>query len=681
MLGWRFLGWYTGPDGGVRIIDEYGQFLKNAGDGAYTTNTGAWCYFDDMTLYALWEPQIYTISLNAMMSGVGDADATKDVYEKYDTNWYLDEYAVTPAVTAITPPVWPGYTFGGYYTEANGAGTQIIDENGIILANHHTFLEHTMLLAKWDPTPYRVEVRMNLDDAAYTGQDVALYQYGALRYTLNESPPGVYTYDVPLGSPAPGVVGGTYDLYVGGEDTGRTVTVDLAPNTTTHLDYYTANVTTTLDSMPTEAIGAVTLHRDGDVVARLVYSGDVYTAPVLFDGAQNANNTCEVYVGGEDAGVTLNMADVTKRDVTIPYYTATVKLVYDTVWNDAAVTLRRDGTVKHYLSFVSSTTLGDGDEENIYAKIIRGDLGTDADLYKVFVNGADTFTSLQADADGLSQSNTTAVAEYYAASVDVQRDNASWTDTSAELWQDNIRAYTLVYNSGSHTYAYPYVLKRTDIADELNVRVYGSISGTNTSAVLSETSPSAALTYWSVNYSDRGTVSLRQVVADGEVASEPADPYHVGYTFLGWRTDISDENTAYNFGNAVINTVYLYAAYDAPEVRISGYIKCNIGGTVDGAGGYYRMVNLSINGYPRVNMPMNAAILHITNAADATDGYEVYDNTDAAGDGSVTVRFNTGGGGISMAAAQKFLRENVIVTVKDVGAEHTMQVYVYGSTL
>ena len=54
----------------------------------------------------------------------------------------------TPA-TSITVPQRQGYTFGGYYTEKGGKGTQYVDESGNILSSSTTFEKDTTLYAYW----------------------------------------------------------------------------------------------------------------------------------------------------------------------------------------------------------------------------------------------------------------------------------------------------------------------------------------------------------------------------------------------------------------------------------------------------------------------------------------------------------------------------------------------------
>jgi hypothetical protein len=86
---------------------------------------------------------------------------------------------------------------------------------------------------------------------------------------------------------------------------------------------------------------------------------------------------------------------------------------------------------------------------------------------------------------------------------------------------------------------------------------------------------------------------------------------------------------------------------------------------------------------------LSSATLVVTNGevsfkAGSTTGFFLNDNIDpATGNGSVSVSFGStvDNGSLSVAAAQRFLRESVIVKVKDPTKEHTMVVKIYGETI
>jgi uncharacterized repeat protein (TIGR02543 family) len=692
LKGWRFTGWWTEREGGVRIIGDWGLFdndVSGGGGVSYTAANGSWCYPDDATLYAQWEPQVVSVSLQTTMFPATDPDATTVLYQKYDIGWYLDLACTQPAFQVVVP-VWRGHDFKGYFTEPGGAGSEFISVGGLVSASLNAYTVSSSLFASWDATPYLVEVALRLDGGSWAGREVALYQSGVLRYALGEKggAPGAYEYYVDsAGDASHGVVGGSYDVYVDGAPTGAAVTVDGADETGTSLDFYTATVTTTLDGTST-AMGAVTLRRGNAVLA--VPWEDVagpYRAPVLLATGPGADNAWKVYLDGVDTGLALDMADPGARAASVPYYDATFEIVYDGSWPDAEVTLRQDGAVRHRLPWDSdSGPDGDGDTTALYHQVLRGDTGGDpaADTYQVFVNGQDTGESLVLTA--ATSGDWAASAEYYLASAAVTRDGADWQGIGVELWQGGARAYTLSYDAPAHAYRSLYVRKYAgDTPYELHVS--GSISAVQTGIQVTEAgSPgsAASVAYFSVSYVDRLDAYLTQVVRGGQLASEPAAPYHPGYTFTGWRTG-SATGPSYDFGTAVTGTLTLFAGFDAPTVTIGGYVKCNADGTVNGSGAYYRMANLSVRGFPLTDSPVTSATLTMTNgeislypASAVTDaGYALHNNLDTAGTGSVSITF---GGGASVADAQRFLREHVIVKVKNTAAEHRLRMSVYGMT-
>ena len=118
-MGYSFEEWNTEMSGGETT-------KKNVGDAITLT--------EDMTLYAIWKPNTYTVTLNAE----GGDGGTANVTATFDA-----------AMPVITIPSRDGYTFKGYYTEMDGAGTQYYDENGSG-TNSWTRAENTTLHAYWE---------------------------------------------------------------------------------------------------------------------------------------------------------------------------------------------------------------------------------------------------------------------------------------------------------------------------------------------------------------------------------------------------------------------------------------------------------------------------------------------------------------------------------------------------
>ncbi|MDR1292768.1 MAG: InlB B-repeat-containing protein [Clostridiales Family XIII bacterium] len=677
------MGFYTEKTGGVQVINDQGYFVKSAGSGAYTTQNGSWCFPEDATLYAHWESRVFAVKL---LPGSSFTSAgTSTIYEKYGTGWFSDLSATSP-IASITPPTRTGYTFEGYFTAPNGAGTKAIGKDNAVPAGKELFTQDTTLYAHWTSVAYRATVTLRLGASAYTGREVGLYQNGALRYTLKQTgaSTGVYEHYQSNAAAADfGVVSGVYDVYVDGVATNEKLTVD-GKDVQMTINYYLAEVETTLGGTPAQVGSEATLRSDafGTVTANWDDGLKKYTAPIHPSGP---NNVWKIYVDGADTGYTLDMSQTLRRAAAIPYYNATLGLVYDSGWDDAVVTLRQSGAVKYSLPYTTGDT-GPGGTVNTYQKAVPGDTG--ADLYQVFVNGLDTGETLTLIKN--SAATWTAAAEYYAAAVTVTRDGAGqpWADTGVTLWRDGAPAYTLGYDSGAGAYREPYARKYA--TDSYDVRVAGSISGADTGVKVTEAEPDPAIAYFSVTYTDKENLYLRQTVRDGLKATEPSAPYHYGSTFKGWYTEPmpDDNDEPYDFGSEVKGKLELYAGYDEPEVIIGGYVRCDADGTPNGNGGlYYKMANLVVRGFPATGTPIGSLTLTVRNCEVITysppgseSGYNVMKNIDAdTGNGTVSIVF-TGIGGVGTAEVQRFLRTNVIVKIKDTEAEHRMRVSVFGDT-
>lgn len=89
---------------------------------------------EDMTLYAIWQPNTYTVTLNAEGGTGGSTSATAT----FDA-----------ALPNITIPTRDGYVFKGYYTGTDGTGTQYYDTNGSS-TNDWTIAANTELHAYWE---------------------------------------------------------------------------------------------------------------------------------------------------------------------------------------------------------------------------------------------------------------------------------------------------------------------------------------------------------------------------------------------------------------------------------------------------------------------------------------------------------------------------------------------------
>ncbi len=164
--GYTFGGYY-GSEGG-----EGTQYYAADGSSAHT-----WDVADAKTLYAKWTAKNYTITLDNEGADSGK-EGTESISVTFDAN--------TNLTSAITKPVRDGYKFGGYYTAADGSGTQIIDENGNVNASVASYTSATKqwiyagnieLHAYWKPS---YTVTWSVNGATTTEQVVSGEQVAAL---------------------------------------------------------------------------------------------------------------------------------------------------------------------------------------------------------------------------------------------------------------------------------------------------------------------------------------------------------------------------------------------------------------------------------------------------------------------------------------------------------------------
>ena len=104
---YTFAGWYTGAGGSGTLVT------------AATTVTATAAH----TLYAMWTGEFVTVTFDAQGGAVSPASAFVTKGMAYGT---------------LPVPVWMGYVFGGWWTEAGGAGTQVTAETEVTSATNHT---------------------------------------------------------------------------------------------------------------------------------------------------------------------------------------------------------------------------------------------------------------------------------------------------------------------------------------------------------------------------------------------------------------------------------------------------------------------------------------------------------------------------------------------------------------
>ncbi len=130
--GYTFQGYYDATSGGT-------QYYKADGSSART-----WNKTSNATLYARWTANQYTITLDPQGGAGGDATKTATFGQ------------ATPTVKI---PGRNGYSFGGYYTQKNGGGTQYLKpdaNNTATSVRNWDIASNTTLYAKWNARTYTV---------------------------------------------------------------------------------------------------------------------------------------------------------------------------------------------------------------------------------------------------------------------------------------------------------------------------------------------------------------------------------------------------------------------------------------------------------------------------------------------------------------------------------------------
>ena|GEM_PF-2643212 len=151
--GYTLLGIFANADGtGTKYYNED------------KSSANVWDQAEDKTIYAAWSPKNYTITLNPEGADEGH-EGTESIAVTYDSNDNL--------TSAITKPERTGYKFSGYFTEADGAGTQLIDEDGNVIVSVSNYTSATKQWTK--------------------ASDVELHAYWKASYTVTWSVNGTET--------------------------------------------------------------------------------------------------------------------------------------------------------------------------------------------------------------------------------------------------------------------------------------------------------------------------------------------------------------------------------------------------------------------------------------------------------------------------------------------------------
>ncbi len=171
---------------GVQVIDQTGKIR--------VANTA---FEGDTTIYANWKLVDFSISLdNAEATSAG----TGTIYATNGENVWLDaNRSLKMTDYPITLPKKAGYNFGGYYSAANGGGTQYINANGYITDEGLTagkgLIADATWYAKWTAADYTVLYYCSADEVG--GDDHRAMKTVTFNETLKF--PGSSVCNAPVG--------------------------------------------------------------------------------------------------------------------------------------------------------------------------------------------------------------------------------------------------------------------------------------------------------------------------------------------------------------------------------------------------------------------------------------------------------------------------------------------------
>ncbi|WP_394926835.1 InlB B-repeat-containing protein [uncultured Robinsoniella sp.] len=113
---------------------------------------------------------IFMRDIHVNMDTQGAVSAGTEVLYSKGNLWYPTSDRSGEKVTKIASPTKTGYLFDGYYTEADGRGTQVIDKEGVVLSTLSELSVNATIYAKWSPDPslkYTATINNGTGDGSY----------------------------------------------------------------------------------------------------------------------------------------------------------------------------------------------------------------------------------------------------------------------------------------------------------------------------------------------------------------------------------------------------------------------------------------------------------------------------------------------------------------------------------
>ncbi len=581
-----------------------------------------------------------------------------------------------------------GYAFVQWNTKKDGTGTAYKAEQSIVLE------ENLIVYPIFAQIKNTAEVKLTLDGSAWSSQKVELYRNYKSVYTLAQTTAGTYTNGQ--------VLNGTYDIYVNGADTGKDMVFNatkISLKISKPLPYYTAKVITRLDDVNSSTPGTVLLRQNGTTKYTGKATNGVNTWQIQTDAG-----AFDIFVGGNDTDFNLEykQGDSSSYNKTVDFHTVEITITDESAYKTAKVELRdAAGNILHRLNDVSETNATTAK----YTKILQENT-TALDL---FVDGNKTTEQIRSVSDNAGGIDRKADLTFYTVKVNITcSDKEELFSTSISDGRESYILNPGTLSGTTRPYTIEHVYQRIEAEEVPYTVTMEGVTTTGAEILVNKTDKVANVTVRILNYysyhetgTNTGVYQLdsdpwaRTFVQDGVYATAPAEPYMAGFTFSGWSTTQwtkGSKNPTFAFASTQIKEdMKFYAQFLVPTVEINGYVRTNVNGVLTSNGTSYRMANLSISGFDPSDDASSAS------AQGGSIKYIIFDHTNttaltclAGASGSVgnncsfvfdadnsRITFNgpTPKSGVSMATAQQFIRDNIVVTPNP-GETHTMKVTV-----
>ena len=610
-------------------------------------------------------------------------------------------------VTLPQPEKKPGYVFEGYSIRRGSSYSVLgvyIDTGSWEAWSSPTYKPgnkicmdgiNLQVRAEYSEIQNSITVNLKLNGEPWSGQNVKLL--GRLtEFGLTEKN-GIYSNS--------GVPNGEYYVYVNNEFSGHVINVestDASVPMVKEVGYTTACVNVKLDdvlSAKSSEAGAVTLRDNNNIVYEVDGVNGVYER--MFS---NTYLPLDVFVAGNDTGIDIT-TDPSDRTKTIDFYHMNVTINDDEPWKDAHVTLKNSAGITVVEPEVANTN----GNSVTYSRILQKDDSSEAQ-YKVFVNEIDTDKTI-APVSGKHE----AAVDYYSAKVTIN----SALDAPRVSMTNETDSYTFVKSqeagpaADSDVYKLNHIIKRSN-PDGSELKYSVKVDGvTDTEkSIIDYSNKELNITYHTVRFhnsfntspiddgEEQDRITKTQYIRDNTcIPQYSGNTVRSGYTFAYWSKTkwdpkkSFDECAKYDFALPVMEPIDLYAVYAHPTVKIGDLVYTNENGEVGGNGQYYRMGNLTIDGFDTADesikfinlVAKNTDKIRFINSDNLFNNCTLYNGSEAvtlsdsyvdfvpnANGDKITVTFKTP---VSMGKAQDVLRNSIVVGPK-VNVTHTMEVTV-----